>query len=486
MKPLPLVAAAVLAFELVRRRERLGRPMLAAGALALAALVVYGVGLVALPDFKSLIIDLGRALGPYTYVFVGVMAFLETGAFVGLIAPGETTILVGGVIAGQGEIDIVPLVALVWACAVAGDVTSFVLGRRLGRDFMLRHGPKVKVTPERLEQVERFFDHHGGKAILLGRFVGLVRAIAPFIAGASRMPLARFLPYDVIGAGLWSATFCLLGYVFWQSFDQVANIAGRGAFALGTVIALTTLAVVAYRRLRARGGLRRLPAPLRVALERFTPGDLGLELTTLVAVLAVGSFAFAGYLVTVDPTLVTGGDRRAFRLAAQLRTEWLIDGCKIVTTLGSLPAVGGAVLAAAVVLGSRRRWLETAVLIIGLVLTYAGVHIAKGAEGRPRPADAFVESLGSSYPSGHAAYAVVWVAVAVALARSLPAFAERFAIVAVALVLAAAIGLTRVILRAHYFSDVLGGWGLGAALLSACAIGALVADARIRHHRGVR
>ena len=62
---------------------------------------------------------------------------------------------------------------------------------------MERHGPRVKITEERLQSVEGFFDRHGGKAILLGRFVGLVRAVAPFLAGSSHMPLRRFIPYDV-------------------------------------------------------------------------------------------------------------------------------------------------------------------------------------------------------------------------------------------------------------------------------------------------
>ena len=72
---------------------------------------------------------------------VGVFAFLETGAFVGLIAPGEFTVIVGGVIAGQGTISLVPLLALVWACCIAGDTSSFFIGRRLGRSFLERHGP---------------------------------------------------------------------------------------------------------------------------------------------------------------------------------------------------------------------------------------------------------------------------------------------------------------------------------------------------------
>ena len=144
------------------------------------------------------------------------MAFLETGAFVGLIAPGETVVIVGGLVAGQGEINIIILIGLVWVCAVAGDTTSFLLGRRLGREFILKHGHRVRITETRLEQVEGFLHRHGGATILFGRFLGLVRALAPFVAGASRLPVRRFLPYDIVAAGAWATTFCLLGYIFWQ------------------------------------------------------------------------------------------------------------------------------------------------------------------------------------------------------------------------------------------------------------------------------
>src|SRR4029079_3209487 len=130
-----------------------------AGLMLLAlALAVYASGVLsALPDPKELIGDIARALGPWTHVVVGVMAVLETGAFVGLVAPGETVVIAGGVIAGQGEIDLLPLIGLVWVCAVLGDTTSFFIGRRLGRPWLERHGPRVKITHERLEQVEGYF-----------------------------------------------------------------------------------------------------------------------------------------------------------------------------------------------------------------------------------------------------------------------------------------------------------------------------------------
>jgi len=154
------------------------------------------------------------------------------------------------VIAGQGEINLIVLIGIVWASAILGDTTSFFIGRRLGRGFVLRHGPKVKIDEDRLEQVEAYFERHGGKTILIGRFIGLVRALAPFVAGSSGIAYRRFIPYSIIGCGLWATTFCVLGYVFYASFDRVADIAGKATFGFGLTVGTIVVAVVAYRELR--------------------------------------------------------------------------------------------------------------------------------------------------------------------------------------------------------------------------------------------
>ena len=156
----------------------------------------------------------------------------------GLVAPGETTVIVGGVIAGQGEIELIPLIGLVWVCCVLGDTTSFFIGRRLGRGFLVRHGPKVKIDEERLQQVESYFERHGGKTILIGRFIGLVRALSPFVAGSSGLPVRRFIPFSIIGCGIWATLFSVLGFVFYRSFDRVAAVAGKATFAFGVTVAV--------------------------------------------------------------------------------------------------------------------------------------------------------------------------------------------------------------------------------------------------------
>jgi len=114
------------------------------------------------------------------------------------------------------------------------------------------------------------------------------------------------------------------------------------------------------------------------------------------------------------------------------------------------------------------------VVLVVLALVFAGVHIAKDALGRPRPLDALVGTSGWAYPSGHAAYSVCWVAVAVALRHALPGLAARAGLLAAGIAIALVVGLTRIYLRAHWFSDVAGGWGLAAMCFSLAGIVALV------------
>jgi len=127
-----------------------------------------------------------------------------------------------------------------------------------------------------------------------------------------------------------------------------------------------------------------------------------------------------------------------------------------------------------------RHYIAAFVLAAGLVLTSIAVHVAKAAVDRPRPSDPLVHTSLPSFPSGHAANAIAWVALAVALSRAVPRLAERAALLVGAIAVAVAVGATRVELRAHYLTDVLAGWSLGAAVFALCGIAGLIV-ARVRH-----
>jgi undecaprenyl-diphosphatase len=366
---------------------------------------------------------------------------------------------------------------------------------------MLKHGPKVRITEERFHQVEDYFDRHGGKTIVIGRFLGFVRPLAPFIAGSSRMTYGQFLPFSVIGTGLWGTTFCLLGYIFWRSFDKVSKIAGQATLLLGVIAAIGVGIWYLHRRFKDPAERERLQRwinrhratrwawywfvrpvsrvawpQIRFLWKRVTPGRLGLEFTTTVAVLVGAAYAFIVYasMLHHDPTQIFPLDNTAFDVVDRLRADWLTSLAKIVTTFGSLPVVLSFVIAGSIALIMRQRPLELFALAGGYGLVVLGVHLAKGWIDRPRPEDPLVATVGSSYPSGHSAYATAYVAIAVIATRVLGGIVSRTAVVLVAVLIAAVIGATRIYLRAHYLSDVIGGFGLGLAIFAGCAALALV------------
>ena len=255
VKLLPLalgVAALGLAWYLLRRRRRalaLVSTVFAAGAF------VYGSGIVEVPSLEEILTRLGARLGAWTYLLVGAMAYLESAAFVGLVAPGEVAVIFGGFVAGPGRIDPIVLFFIVWFCAAAGDSTGYLLGRRLGRGWALHHGPRFGVTQPRFEAVERFFDRHGGKTIIVGRFIGFVRALAPFIAGASRLPYMRFLGPSIIGTGAWCATFVILGYISGRSLHRAIEIAKKGNIGFFALVVFVGACFAGYKLAR-NGELR--------------------------------------------------------------------------------------------------------------------------------------------------------------------------------------------------------------------------------------
>jgi undecaprenyl-diphosphatase len=455
-------------------------------------------------DLEKILEDVANALGAWTYLLVGLFAFAETGAFVGLIAPGETVMLLGGAVAGQGAINLYVTIALAWTMAVAGDVTSFYLGRRLGREFLMRHGPRFGFSHDRLHQVEDFFSRHGGKTIFLGRFVGFVRAFAPFIAGSSGMRFRQFIPYSVLGCGIWISSVVVIGYVFSKSIDTAINYAGKGAVILGTLIVVVVGVVWATRYLRVRENrveavrwmddhaatrwivafARRHEKGLRLIGDRLTPGgSFGLEFTSLMAVLAVALFVLIAYIVVIEGNPgPTPGDETAIDVAEALHCGFLTGFSKVFSFLGSGAFVWPLTLVCAAALASRRRWTEVCVLLAGMVLIQVGFSEVKAWVDRPRPPEPLVGTHGSSFPSGHAAHSVIYVWLATTIVvRLRPGMTRATLVVVAGIVVTALVGLSRVYLNVHYLSDVSGGWALGAAAFSICAAIGLVVS-QLRHN----
>jgi membrane-associated phospholipid phosphatase len=169
------------------------------------------------------------------------------------------------------------------------------------------------------------------------------------------------------------------------------------------------------------------------------------------------------------------------RYANDIGSATLTDIAKAVTVLGRFSVVGPLVGLFAVWLAVRRRYPEAITLAISAPLVSITTQIAKASVDRSRPANPLVETAGSSYPSGHAANAIAYVAIAVVLMRVVPGLTGRAVVLFAGLVVAAAVGASRVYLRAHYLTDVLGGYGEGAMIWSTVG-GLVLVVAFLRHN----
>lgn len=186
----------------------------------------------------------------------------------------------------------------------------------------------------------------------------------------------------------------------------------------------------------------------------------------LVAVAALGAAIFLVLLVVLAGRPYAPLDLAVQAGVDELRAPTPVTVAQVVTQAGASSATGAAALAAVMVLVRRGRPTTAGVIAAGAIITFVAVQLAKLALDGERPSLTAIPAavdLGS-YPSGHAAYVTVWVAIVVALGRGRPA------VVMAAVVVTILVGFTRVYLRAHWLSDVLGGWGLGAAIFALCAL----------------
>ncbi|MEV4624834.1 DedA family protein [Micromonospora sp. NPDC049523] len=173
-------------------------------------------------------------------VLVGLLAFGECAAFIGLILPGETALLIGGALAATGRTNIAALVIVAAVCAVVGDSVGYEIGRRTG--MPLRRSRLGRwVGEERWQRAETFIQRHGPAAVMLGRWIGVLRALVPALAGMTRMPYRRFLAYNVVGGVTWATTVVLVGYVLGASWKRAQGYLGAASIGIAAVVVLAVL-----------------------------------------------------------------------------------------------------------------------------------------------------------------------------------------------------------------------------------------------------
>lgn len=153
-------------------------------------------------------------------LLIGFIVFAETGLLVGFFLPGDTLLFTAGFFAAQGNLDLASLLGVLVFAAILGNTVGYEIGARTGkRIFKKQDG--LLFREEYIEKAEAFYEKHGGKTIVLARFVPIIRTFSAVVAGVGNMPRWRFFLYNVIGAILWCTSITLLGY--WLG-NKIPNI----------------------------------------------------------------------------------------------------------------------------------------------------------------------------------------------------------------------------------------------------------------------
>ncbi len=433
-----------------------------------------------------------RILGLHGWMAAAVvfsLPALESSAFIGFVFPGEIAVLLGGVLAYQHQLSLPLALAAAIAGAILGDSIGYEVGKRYGRQLL--NGTVGRVVPkEHLDRAEVYLAERGGKAVFFGRFTAALRVLVPGLAGMAGLRYRTFVVYNAAGGILWASGFVLAGYLAGSSWRHVEQVAGRASLVLLLLVALVAVVGLGARwvarhpervhQLAARQLDRPAIARLRRRYDRqlafvgrrLRPGQArGLSLTGGFAVLALAGWAFGA--VTQD---VVAGDEAA-RLDRPVldwfvahRETWLDDVLNAVTDLGSSAIVVPVALGVGMALWRRRDSLQP---LLFLAATYAGAELLlqaiKHLTTRPRPPAglAVAHLSGYAFPSGHATLAVaMWGAIAVVAVPASSSWRLRVIAGAGVITLALVIGATRLYLGAHWLTDVLAGWALGATWLT--------------------
>lgn len=434
-------------------------------------------------DYINSFLPTIESLGGFGYWVVFLIAFGESLAFIGTIIPGSVLIYMAGFLSSQGYLNIVSLIWFVTAGAACGDGLSYFLGTK-GKQFFRNENKFLKLS--HLEKGEEFFGKHGPKSVFLGRFIGPIRSIIPFIAGLSRMNKTTFFAWNISSAFLWAVSHLLVGYFFGSAIGIIETWTTRAgliivsiALVLGIlwVILKTSGPFIAFLKsfvASAQGRFSSLvfvkrftennPTLARFVTERFSVETFaGRPLTLLVVAFVCVFFLFYG---SVGSALSSGAialyDEKVASLLFSFRDLDLVRFFAIVSLLAKWQIVFTLAVVVTLIL---RLWRKE-FYIPAMWTVIGGAELFRFLGGlafyRQRPEVSFYAINNSSFPSGHAVLAMAFYGFLIyVLARNSKTWGRKANILFFGSTIILGIGFAALYLGESFLSDVWGGYLLG-------------------------
>ena len=438
-------------------------------------------------DYLNSLLPTIENFGLLGYWIIFLISVVESVAFIGLFIPGTVLLVAIGALCAKGILNAGDVIWFASTGAVIGDIFSFYLGRHGTR--LASRWDKI-IHSSYMEHGERFLEAHGNKSVFLGRFIGPLRPVIPFVAGFFRMQPRRFIFWDVISAPCWAATYVCMGYFFGQAWEFSKLWTSRGGILLIAFCFILGMLYFLRWEILKRGReffafIRSLWATFSRAvvmnhsfqlavnhhpvLFKFIARRVdrrtfyGMPLTLLCIAFLYTVILFLGLIedvVTLDPIVAV--DVRLLNFLAVFRTPGVNRVMAWISLLGKDQVIVVFALVLTLLLILWRR----IIYIMPLWLTLAGSQLfnmlGKLAFQRPRPAVAVYLETTSSFPSAHATIAMAFYGFLVyVILKQIKSYNKGLNLVFAVLVMLLAIGFARIYLGVHFLSDVWAGYLLG-------------------------
>ncbi|MBP6858216.1 MAG: bifunctional DedA family/phosphatase PAP2 family protein [Candidatus Pacebacteria bacterium] len=386
------------------------------------------------------------------YAFLFITTTLEGIPVFGALIPGHVAIVFSGFLVRIEVLNLWWVLGLAAVGAIIGDYIGFKIGRTYGLGFIDRVRPYFFITDAHIEKTSALLHKHTGKAMIIGRFNPVTRALMPFLVGASPAPVRKFWIFNIIGGISWTIISVFVGYMFGAGFHAAAGHIGKFA-----VLAIIAGFIIAW-------GYRFVNLRFHI-FKKYELFVLILNIISLYVLAKTVQDAWAptSAMATFDVTV------NSFMYALSRTHEWLSTLALWVTTIGGATAMMVLGSITSIYLCIRRKWRSAIIMIMAVGSTAFFLGLIKEFFMRVRPDNALITLISDpSFPSAHAGLsAAFFTIVAYLAARHIHSWVYRELVIVGCALAAIAIGLTRVVLNVHWASDVIAGWALGVFLASA-------------------
>ncbi len=378
------------------------------------------------------------------YFILFVTTLFEGIPVIGMVVPGHVAIMAGGFMAKLGNLDLVLVLIISIMGALIGDYVGFYIGKRFGMNFINKLRPYLFVSEANIDKANKLLSKHTGKALIIGRFIPTTRALMPFLVGTSSLTYGRFWFFNIIGGLLWVISTVMTGYLFGATYHLVSGYIGRILF---VCVILSFIFIWGYRFINARFHIFR----------RY-------ELFTLI-ICIISLWIFAAVL----DRIIDGSFNLDFDIGINILSQSLVNSYGFIVGIAhAVSLVGNAYIM--IVLGLlvgtyflfKKQWRSAGITILSTTLTALTSGYLKVLFMSPRPPNTFLALTDPSFPSSHSSMSAALLFVFIYLfSPRISSWIRREIFIVICISMILAIGLSRLILNVHWFSDIIAGWSLG-------------------------